>query len=314
MSKNPFSTLIGKMPYADQEKVIDSYSYTGDILSFKRCSWQYGTFSHYRFTKALPIQAWFGDVIHMSIELLFRQFKGDISDSSGKTAKGILPSDADVVFHCEESIAILKSKGMYARLSDQNSAKDLLKRFNSKEGVAFYNRIAASEVRLESIRHPKSGISPYIINGIVDVLVAPDKKSLEIWDYKAMDKPTKANPKDRQKLLELEGQMYTYFEIVQNMFPGKQITKAVLYFVNVLKPGGSGRPEYSIDLSDPSTIKKIDSTKLEADKTVETIRNCTSAGVFQYPKKGTVDVKTCDACEWRWTCPSTGKKYTINAP
>ena len=27
MSKNPFSTLIGKMPYADQEKVIDSYSY-----------------------------------------------------------------------------------------------------------------------------------------------------------------------------------------------------------------------------------------------------------------------------------------------
>lgn len=314
MSKPPFSTLVGQLPYAPQESIIDSYSYTGDILSFKRCSWQYGTFSHFRFTKALPIQAWFGDVIHMSIELLFRQFTGDIFDSTGKLAKGKLPTDEDVVYHCKECIAILKSKGMYARLSDHNSAKELLKTFNSREGVSFYSRIAASEVRLESIRHPENGKPPYVINGVVDVLIAPDQKSLEIWDYKAMDKPDNGTQEGKQKLRELEDQMFTYFEIVQSLFPSKQISQAVLYFVNELKPGGSANPEHRIDLADTSIIKKIKASKIEADKTVEEIRSCKSKGVFEFPKKGTVDTKTCDACEWRWSCPSTTKIYKINAP
>ena len=53
MTKSPFSTLVGRLPYAPQENVIDSYSYTGDILSFKRCSWQYGTFFSFQIYEGL---------------------------------------------------------------------------------------------------------------------------------------------------------------------------------------------------------------------------------------------------------------------
>ena len=314
MSKGPFHELAGKMPNSPSDPLIDRYSYTGDILSFKRCSWQYGTFSHYRFTKALPIQAWFGDVIHMTIERLFRQFNGDIENSKKKKNKGKLPKKDDVVYHCDEIIEILKSRGMYARLSDQKSAKDLLNLFNRKEGVAFYSRIQESEVRLETIINPSSSILPYILNGIVDVLVAPNATSLEIWDYKAMDKPDLKKPADVAKLNDLENQMYTYVEIVESLFPGKTISHAVLYFVNELKSGKSGNPEYRIDLTDPSVKKRIVAARNDADTIVNQIRGCKSTGIFPLPTKGTVDEKTCDACEWRWKCPSPSKKYKFTAP
>ena len=111
--------------------LIDRYSFTGDILSYGRCSKQYGKFKHYGFSKALPIQAWFGDVVHMTIELLFRQVKGDIKDASNMISKGILPTDDDVEFHAIESMNILKSKGMFGRKADREFVLELLKIFNS---------------------------------------------------------------------------------------------------------------------------------------------------------------------------------------
>ena len=100
-----------------------------------------------------------------------------------------------------------------------------------------------------------------------------------------MDKPDNGTQEGKQKLRELEDQMFTYFEIVQSLFPSKQISQAVLYFVNELKPGGSANPEHRIDLADPSIIKKINASQIEADKTVEEIRSCKSSGNFNFPKK-----------------------------
>ena len=88
--------------------------------------------------------------------------------------KAVSPIDADVIYHCEEVIGILKSRGMLARYSDQESVKGLLKIFNSTQGLPYYQRIQESEVRLETIINPDGSSMPYILNGIVDVLISPD--------------------------------------------------------------------------------------------------------------------------------------------
>lgn len=310
----PFDDLAGKMPNKPSETLIDRYSFTGDILSYKRCSKQYGTFSHYRFTKALPIQAWFGDVVHMTIERLFRQTRGEIENEQKIMASDVAPNDADVIYHCEEVIEILKSRGMFARHSDQESVKGLLKIFNSTQGLPYYQRIQESEVRLETIINPDGSSMPYILNGIVDVLISLDDDTLEIWDYKAMDRPDSSIPAEADKLEDLENQMYTYVDIVQALFPDKTLSCAVLYFVNELAPGGGGNPEYRIDLSDSSVQQSIEDARNDANAIVDEIRRCKISGIFPLPKKGEVDKKTCDACEWRWKCPSTIKTYKFTAP
>jgi hypothetical protein len=306
----PLDSLKGKLPNKSSSNLIDRYSFTGDILSFKRCSMQYGKFKYYGFSKALPIQAWFGDVVHMTIEMLHRQVRGDVEDSAGSLAKGQLPSDADVEHHADNAMDILKSQGMSGSSKDERNVSELIKRFNSREGLNFYSRIVQSEVRLETIIDPSTSNDQYVLNGIIDVLRSPKKGVLEIWDYKAMVKPPKGDP----KLTDLENQMYNYVEIVQALFPDDKITHAVLYFVNELEPGGSGNPQYRLDLTSSKVKQEIKRARLDADKTVDQIREAKAAGKFPFPPKGSVEEKTCDACEWRWHCPSTKKKYNLTAP
>lgn len=306
----PLDPLIGLLPNKPSGNLINRYSFTGDILSFKRCSMQYGKFKHYGFSKALPIQAWFGDVVHMTIEMLHRQVSGDIEDSTGSISSGHLPSDADVEHHAEMAMDILKSQGMYGKPKDRQHVIELIKAFNSTEGLKFYSRIVQSEVRLETIINPSTGSDQYVLNGIIDVLRSPKKGVLEIWDYKAMDRP----PKGDSKLIDLENQMFNYVEIVQALFPNQVISEAVLYFVNELAPGGSGDPQYRLDLKSKKVDKRVKVARVDADRTVDEIRAAKAAGSFPPPPKGSVDVKTCDACEWRWHCPSPTKTYRLNAP
>ncbi len=307
---HPLQELRGKMPYSPPDMLIDRYSFTGDILSYGRCSKQYGKFKHFGFTKALPIQAWFGDIVHMTIELLFRQVKGDIADASGTLKENEMPSDEDVEHHAEESMKALKTKGMFGRRADREFVVELLKLFNTREGLRFYRRIMKSEVRLETVIAPETEQRPYIMTGIIDVLASPTPGVIEIWDYKAMAKPPLGDP----KLTSLENQMYNYVEIVQALFPQHTITTAVLYFINEIGPNGSGEPEHRIDLTDKIVGDCITTARIEANEIVERIRSAKAAGRFPDPPRGSVEKKTCDACEWRWHCTSTVYDYTLQAP
>lgn len=307
----PLEAPQGVLPNKPREALIDRFSFTGDILSYTRCSKQYGTFEHYGYAKALPIQAWFGDVVHMTIEMLFRQFNGEIENASDEEIPGKLPTDEDVEYHAATAIAILKSKGMNARERDHQTVMDLIKTFNSTEGVEFYGRIVRSEVRLETIVEPDGGVmSPYVLNGIIDVLRSPETGVLEIWDYKAMERPEDGDP----KLRNLEDQMFNYYEIVKSLYPEHEISSAVLYFVNELGSKGTGSPEYRIDLTEATVAQRIVDARLSANGIVELIRAAKARGEFPLPPKGSVDDKTCDACFLRWSCPSTSKTYKLQAP
>ena len=179
------------------------------------------------------------------------------------------------------------------------------------EGSGFYERIEKTEVRLETVVEPEGGeIPPYIMNGVIDVLVSSDEEELEIWDYKAMRKPEEGD----EKLEVLKNQMFNYYEIVKSLYPERQITTAVLYFVNELREDGSGDPIYSIDLTDRAIGKQIQQARRFANQVVEKIRDGKNKGKFPIPLKGSVDSQTCGACFLRWSCPSTDKEYTLQAP
>lgn len=308
---NPLANLEGLLPNNPSEALIDRFSFTGDIHPYTVCSKQYGTFEHYGFAKALPIQAWFGDVVHMTIEMLYRQVLGELTDSDGTIKSSNLPSEEDVEFHTMTAISILKSRGMNARESAHKVVIDLMNRFNQVEGMEFYARIEKSEVRLETIVEPEEKETrPYIMNGVIDVLISSEENELEIWDYKAMKKPEEDNP----KLAVLKDQMFNYFGIVKSLYPERQITSAVLYFVNELLDGGSGDPIYRIDLTDSSIESQIHRARGFANQVVQNIRDGKSKGTFPIPPKGSVDSQTCGACFLRWSCPSTDKEYTLQAP
>ena len=308
---NPLSSLEGLLPNNPPEGLIDRFSYTGDIHPYTVCSKQYGTFQHYGFTKALPIQAWFGDAVHMTIEILYNQYSGNLVGSDGEVRPGVLPSEEDAEFHTKTSISILKSRGMNARESDRRVVIDLMSRFNKVEGSSFYKRIEKTEIRLETVVEPEDGeIRPYIMNGVIDVLVSSEGDELEIWDYKAMNKPEEGD----EKLEVLKNQMFNYFEIVRSLYPNRPIATAVLYFVNELREDGSGDPIYSIDLTDSSIGEQIKRARVFANQVVEKIRDGKSEGKFPVPTKGSVDRQTCGACFLRWSCPSTDKEYTLHAP
>jgi hypothetical protein len=133
---------------------------------------------------------------------------------------------------------------------------------------------------------------------------------LEIWDYKAMSKPEEGD----EKLEVLKNQMFNYYEIVKSLYPGRQITTAVLYFVNELREDGSGDPIYRIDLTDISIGEQIQQARVFANQVVAKIRDGKNKGKFTIPSKGSVDSQTCGACFLRWSCPSTIKTYKLHAP
>ena len=200
---------------------------------------------------------------------------------------------------------------MNARESDRRVVIDLMSRFNKVEGSSFYKRIEKTEIRLETVVEPEDGeIRPYIMNGVIDVLVSSEGDELEIWDYKAMNKPEEGD----EKLEVLKNQMFNYFEIVRSLYPNRPIATAVLYFVNELREDGSGDPIYRIDLTDRSIGEQIQQARFFANQVVAKIRDGKSEGKFPIPPKGSVDRKTCSACFLRWSCPSSDKEYTLHAP
>ena len=306
---HPLEALSGNLLHAPAADGLDRYSFTGDVLSFSRCSRQYGQFKHFGFAKALPIQAWFGDVVHMTIEALFRQFSGERPNARGEVNTGELPTDEDVESHAVAAMRILSLHGMHGKPDDKDHVTNLLKTFNHHEGIEFYDRIEQSEVHLETVIRPDSQRA-YVLHGVVDMLGADEEGSIEIWDYKAMDRPADDDP----KLRSLEHQMFTYAEIVRSLHPERAVKSAVLYFVNELSKEPSGDPVHRMDLESDEAAARIEEARAEAEGIIAQIRTAREANRFPTPARGEVDRKTCDACEWRWSCTGAFREYRMTAP
>ena len=120
------------------------YSVTADILAYKQCSIQYGAFKVRKYEPALPVQLFYGTIIHQVLDRAHAHFKGELD-----VPQGTLPTDQDIESYFDQVANALVARRIRAVSSVREQALKVLKRFNSLEGPTLYPRIYETECRLQ---------------------------------------------------------------------------------------------------------------------------------------------------------------------
>ena len=170
------------------ETVVPSYSLTGDLLSYERCRLQYRYHNGSSLPPSRPIQLWFGEFMHQSLEMCYQWWL----DCQGQGAAGSefpwpckppsrgmeLPDweehDIGRFGHVVEEA--LRSQGKQARSEDtRRSAYRRLEAAVNLVGPHLFPLISSAELRVIGTRPvPHSNMSirceQYQIHGVIDVL------------------------------------------------------------------------------------------------------------------------------------------------
>jgi hypothetical protein len=280
------------------------FSLTSDILSFRRCSRQYGYFGNDGFVPAQATQIFYGTIVHQVLDRCHRHFWG----FAGYPV-GTMPTDVDVQQYFGEVQNALRSHGVRpASPKVAEKALRVLKIFNRVEGPTLYPLIRDTEFRLESER------AQYVLRGVVDVLArnpnAPDDPAqMEIWDYKGSRLPDLSS----EELRDYTWQMCVYAELYR-VRSGTYPARAILYFLNELdlQPEPTVRPLRAVHEVQftPSAVQKA---LAEFDLTAQSIVACRGAKVWPLPH-GAPGKETCDICDIRWNCPVPSPAYQVRLP
>ena len=292
-----FRTL--RLRWDPPTRVRPRFSLTSDILSYRRCSRQYGYFGGDGFVPARSAQAFFGTVVHQVLDRCHRHYRG-LMEAPALS----IPTDDDIDKYFDEVANALLSHGIRPP-SDAaaQKARRVLKLFNGLEGPELYPRVFDTEHRLESDEQD------YVLRGVVDVLVtdaagSTDASAMEIWDYKATRLPDLSS----SLWQDFQWQMCIYAHLYKER-SGSYPCRAVLYFLNELDttPPPTTRPRRAyrtVDFSDAEIQRALE----EFDRTAHEIIRCRRTGRWPDPNEDPGD-ETCDICDIRWTCPMRRHHY-----
>ena len=290
-----FSTLDVRQN--QEPRVRREYSITSDVLSFRRCSRQYGYFSVLGFVPAQITQIYYGTIIHEVLDRAHRQFKGKLEGFS----KG-RPTEEDIRTHFRTVAEAMRAKRIhpYGKKGEEVALGHLI-RFNEdpRLGPALYPRVKDTEHKLKVDRRN------FILTGVVDVLVGPDGKGgddgTEIWDYKGAKRSGENSPE--LKNYEFQMQVYAHlFKQKNGFYP----TRSVLCFIEEATPE---RMFYEVPF-DERSVKRAMS---EFGKTVNEIETRIDSGDWSPPKDPPTR-QTCAACDLRWDCPTPPERFAPSYP
>lgn len=274
------------------------YSVTSDILSFRRCSRQYGFESEYGYEPSRTSQLFYGTIVHQVLDRAHAHY-GGLLDSS---TTGSLPNDNDIESYFREVHASLRARGVRgARIEVEEQALKVLQLFNRVEGPELYPRVVDTEHRMQSDQ------DKFVLHGTVDVLaqnIGADQsfESLEIWDYKGLRRPQDNDP----RMNDLRFQMLVYASLYFERH-GVYPSVANLYFLNELmdesRTIAERRERALLPVQiDPSEVE-IALTAFHG--TVSDIESCRSSQSWPAPSVGDgPGEETCTACDHRWNCPT----------
>ena len=166
-----------KLSTKSKEYIIPEYSLTGDLLSFLTCNLQYRYQNKGNLPPSMPVQLWFGEFIHGSLEEAYLKWKKYSKDDPLE-----FPWDwEDEIQPIEELITSrLKIKGLnppYEYLNNYGPKDNIysarLERSINLWGPHLFPLIDDTEVLIKGLRpleNENSRSDYYSINGVVDVL------------------------------------------------------------------------------------------------------------------------------------------------
>lgn len=292
------------VPPSQPSVVRPRFSLTSDILSFRRCSRQYGYFGNDGFVPAQATQIFYGTVIHQVLDRCHRHYWGLMG-----SPQATMPTDADIDQYFDEVQNALRSHGVRpASRAVAEKARRIIKIFNRVEGPTLYPLIRDTEFRLESER------SQYVLRGVVDVLArnpdAPnDPSQMEIWDYKGTRFPNLSSA----DLQDYVWQMCVYAELYR-VREGAYPAKAILYFLNELdlNPEPTSRPLRAVH-EVQFTAQAVQQALGQFDTTAQAIIGCRTSNTWPLPGSSP-GKETCDICDIRWNCTKPIPLYQVRPP
>jgi len=291
-----YSTV--KLPSQQASSVKRRYGVTSHVLSYRRCSRQYGQMVERRYEPALAVQLFYGTIVHQVLDLAHAHYAGRVAPE----LQGHVPSEDDIERYFTEVENGLRARRVYAVANIREHALKVLKRFNALEGPTLYARVLDTECRLQADR------GSYILHGMVDVLARGRESdesgkdgsgmaNVELWDYKGTKKPSRASRYFRDHLF----QMRVYADLYR-LKEGRLPRQGVLYFLNELgdDPAPTARPVNAVMMVtfDEESIREATAS---FEKTVADIEGCRLRRQWPSPSSAPPG-ETCDACDLRWDC------------
>lgn len=256
------------------DHIVPSYSLTGDLLSYLRCRLQYRYHNGSALPPSRPVQLWFGEFLHGTLEMAYRFWK------ERREQGHPLPSfpwpciqrawreesptweEHDIGRFADLVEAALRQQGKQARSTDaRDAAYRRVELAINALGPHLFPLITSAERKVIGTRPvPNSTVElrckNYEVHGVIDVLtnvtlstVSDDNlirrcvlqacPGLEgtfevIVDYKGSKRPLM----DESYWAEGEQQVQTYAWLRQRQPDALSVAAGILIYINELTPGG----------------------------------------------------------------------------
>lgn len=257
------------------DHIVPSYSLTGDLLSYLRCRLQYRYHNRSSLPPSRPVQLWFGEFIHGTLELCFRywqeldQAELPIPDFPWPCSQRQWRQDPpvwqphDIGRFANTIETFLLQQGKQARSSNaRDSAYRRVEAAVNQLGPHLFPLIAFAEKKVIGSRPvPESPLplrcNNYEVHGVIDVLThfslehAPTENIIReavrlacpdlvgsyevIVDYKGSRRPLIDQDYWRQG----EWQINTYAWLRGRQSDAQPIAAGILIYINELSPGNN---------------------------------------------------------------------------
>lgn len=251
------------------DHIVPSYSMTGDLLSYLRCRLQYRYHNGSALPPSRPVQQWFGEFLHGTLELAFRFWKDNHESypfSWPCTQRPWRENPPDWEPHDIGKFAntvetALKQQGKEARSGNaRNSGYQRVAMAINQLGPHLFPLIAAAEKKVIGTRAVPSSrrslrCSNYEVHGVIDVLThvtlgeAGDNNLISrcveeacptlsgeyevIVDYKGARRPNSTEPYWEQG----DWQVQTYAWLRSRQPDALPVAAGILIYINELTPG-----------------------------------------------------------------------------
>lgn len=253
------------------EHVVPSYSLTGDLLSYLRCGLQYRFQNGSALPPSRPVQQWFGEYLHGTLELCFRYWQTNPTlqtfpwPATQREWRGEEPVWAvnDIGRFGDQVESALRHQGKQARSRKaRDSAFQRVAVAVNELGPHLFPLIAAAEKKVIGTRRvPTAAVSlrcsNYEVHGVIDVLTsltlgqAGDTNLIRqcvqaacpdltgeyevIVDYKGSQRPLIGEPYWNQGMWQIQ----TYAWLRERQPDSLSVAAGILIYVNELTPGAA---------------------------------------------------------------------------